>query len=225
MSVDHRIAVLRQVSFCAGLDEQTIAALAGIATPLQRPAGTIVQLAGEPAVAMYVVTHGRVKVARTAANGREQVLHVATSGQHFNAVPMFDDGPCPADAQALTDVALLVLPKQQLLRVVEDHPALGLALLREFTGRLRHLVGLVDDLALHTVQGRLAKLLLQQAEAAERGETVPMLTQAAMAAQLGTVREMVARTLKSFEVQGLIGLERGVITVLDRAGLARHAEN
>lgn len=225
MSVDQRIAALRQVGFCAALDDRTIAALAGIAMPLRRPAGTIVQLTGEPAVAMYVVTHGRVKVARTAANGREQVLHVATSGQHFNIVPMFDDGPCPADAQALTDVALLVLPKLSLRRVSEEHPVLALALLREFTGRLRYLVGLVDDLALHTVQGRLAKLLVQQAAAAERGEAVPMLTQAEMAARLGTVREMVARTLKGFEAQELIGLERGVITVRDRAGLARHAEH
>ncbi|MBV9787440.1 MAG: winged helix-turn-helix domain-containing protein, partial [Chloroflexi bacterium] len=89
----------------------------------------------------------------------------------------------------------------------------------------RHLVNLVDELSLHTVQGRLARLLLEQAAAAERGEVVPALTQAEMAAQLGTVREMVARTLKSFEVLGLLRMERGAITVLDRAGLATQAEH
>ncbi len=50
------------------------------------------------------------------------------------------------------------------------------------------------------------------------------LTQAEMAAQIGTVREMVARTLKRFEAQGLIRLERGAITILDRTGLATLAE-
>ena len=83
---------------------------------------------------------------------------------------MFDGGTCPANAEALADVTLLALPREALLRVVEQHPALALALLKEFTGRLRHLVNLVDELALHTVQGRLAGMLLAQAEAAERGE-------------------------------------------------------
>jgi CRP-like cAMP-binding protein len=108
--------------------------------------------------------------------------------------------------------------------VAEQHPALALALLREFTGRVRHLVNLVDELALHTVQGRLAGLLLAQAEAAERGAAGPPLTQAEMAARLGTVREMVGRTLKTFEALGLIRLERGQISILDREGLAAQRE-
>lgn len=169
---------------------------------------------------MYVVIQGRVKIARIGLNGREQVLNIIPPGGHFNTVPMFDGGPCPANAEALSDVDLLVLQRHALHAVVEAHPALALALLGEFTGRLRHLVDLVDSLALHSVQGRVADLLLLQAEAAERGEVVIALTQAEMAARIGTVREMVSRTLKSFEAQGLIRLERGVVTLFDRAGLA-----
>jgi CRP-like cAMP-binding protein len=223
--MNQHVAVLRQVSFCADLDETTVKALAVIAVPIQRGAGTIMQLEGEPAEAMYIVVQGRVKIARVSANGREQVLHVAGAGHHFNTVPLFDGGPCPANAEALTDVQLLALPRIPFLQVVEHHPGLALALLREFTGRLRHLVNLVDDLSLHTVQGRLAQLLLTQAAAAERGDEVPAMTQAEIAGHLGTVREMVARTLKSFEVLGLIQIERGSITVLDRAGLAAQAEH
>jgi len=74
------------------------------------------------------------------------------------------------------------------------------------------------------VQGRLAGLLLDQAAAAERGEPPQQLTQAEMAAHLGTVREMVGRALKTFEVLGLIQLDRGVITLLDRAGLEAQRE-
>lgn len=223
--MDQIIEALRRVSFCANLPEATLRALATIAVPLHRPAGAIIQVEGEPVEAMYVVAQGRVKIARMAANGREQVLHVAAAGAHFNTVPIFDGGPCPANAEALTGVRLLALPLMALRRVVEEHPALALALLKEFTARMRHLVNLVDELALHTVQGRLARLVLEQAETLERGEDVPLLTQAEMAAQLGTVREMVARTLKSFDALGLIRMERGAITVLDRAGLAAQAEH
>jgi CRP/FNR family transcriptional regulator, cyclic AMP receptor protein len=221
---DERSAFLHAVSFCTDLPEPVIKALAEIATPLKRQAGAIIQLEGDAAEVMYVVASGRVKIARIGLNGREQVLNVIGPGGHFNTVPMFDGGACPANAEALADVTLLALSREALLRVVEQHPPLALALLKEFTGRLRHLVNLVDELALHSVQGRLAGLLLTQAEAAERGEVVPPLTQAEMAAHLGTVREMVGRTLKSFEALRLIQLDRGQITILDRVGLEMQRE-
>jgi CRP/FNR family transcriptional regulator, cyclic AMP receptor protein len=219
-----RTSFIRSVGFCAGLPDPAIVALAAIAMPLQRPAGTLIQVEGDPADAMYLVMRGRVKIARTSASGREQVLYVIAAGGHFNTVPMFDGGACPANAQAIDDVELLALPRDRLRRVVEDHPALALALLKEFTGRLRHLVDLVDNLALHTVQGRLANLLLEQAAAAERGVPTASLTQAEMAARLGTVREMIGRALKTFEALGLLRLDRGVIVLLDRAGLAAQRE-
>jgi CRP-like cAMP-binding protein len=222
--MEEREAIVRQVSFCADLSGAAVADLAAIAVPLRRVAGAFIQFEGDPAEAMYVIAHGHVKIARSAASGREQVLYVLGPGSHFNTVPIFDEGACPANAQALTDVLLLVLPRDAIRRVVERHPPLALALLKEFTGRVRHMVNLVDELALHTVQGRLAGLLLAQAGAAERGEMAPPLTQAEMAAHLGTVREMVGRTLKTFEALGLIRLERGQITILDPAGLAAQRE-
>lgn len=217
-------SALRQVSFCADLPEHALQALAAIAARLERPARTTLQLEGEPSEAMYVVVAGRVKISRFSVGGREQVLNLIVPGGHFNTVPIFDGGPCPANAEALSDVTLLALPRGPLLHVVDAHPALARALLHEFSGRLRHLVDLVDTLALHTVQGRLAGLLLEQAEAAEHGEAMFALTQAEMAASLGTVREMVSRTLRSFEALGLIHLERGTIVVLDRAGLDAQRE-
>jgi CRP-like cAMP-binding protein len=222
--MDERVAILRQVSFCDALPNPVIVDLAAIAAPLRRPAGAFIQFEGDEAEAMYLIGQGHVKIARTAASGREQVLYVLGPGSHFNTVPIFDEGACPANAQALTDVLLLVLPRDAMRRVVEQHPPLALALLKEFTGRVRHLVNLVDELALHTVQGRLAGLLLAQAEAAERGETPAALTQAEMAAHLGTVREMVGRTLKTFEALGLVRVERGQITIRNRAGLEAQRE-
>ena len=222
---DERLAQIRAVSFAAGLPEGALVALAAIAAPMQRVTGTLLQLEGDQAEVMYMVVRGRVKIARVSAGGREQVLNVIPPGGHFNTVPIFDGGRCPANAEALTDVLLLALPRDALLAVVERHPALALALLKEFTGRVRHLVNLVDELALHTVQGRLAGLLLEQATAAERGQPAPALTQAEMAAHVGTVREMIGRALKTFEALGLLRLDPGVITLLDRAGLERQRED
>jgi CRP-like cAMP-binding protein len=127
--------------------------------------------------------------------------------------------------QTLTDATLLAFPAEPVHALMAREPAFTLALLTDLAARQRRLVGLVDELALHTVQGRLAKLLLSRAEAAERGIPVPPLTQADMATQLGTVREMVSRTLRTFEGLGLIEIKQGQIVVKDRAGLEEKAED
>lgn len=200
-------------------------ALATIAYPRSYPSGAVIVLAGEPPQAMYTIVAGRVKLVRIALNGREQIVNVMGAGQHFNTVPIFDHGPCPVNVQAITDVDLLVLPIDQMRRLVAEHPPLAMALLREFAGRLRHMVNLIDNIALHSVQGRLAQLLLNRAIASEQGEVVAPLTQTEMAAMIGTVREMVSRTLHQFEAQGLIRIERGAIAICDREGLAACAES
>ena len=103
-------AMLRRVSFCASLPD------AAIARPHRHSVGTLVQLEGDLAEAMYVVAHGHIKIARIGSNGREQVLNVIGPGGHFNTVPIFDGGVCPANAEALSDVTLLALPRDALLR-------------------------------------------------------------------------------------------------------------
>ncbi len=188
------------------------------------PTGALIVLAGEPPQAMYAIVAGRVKLTRIAPNGREQIINVMGPGQHFNAVPIFDEGPCPVNVEAITDVEVLELPITAMRQVLADHPALAMALLREFAGRLRHMVNLIDNIALHSVQGRLAQLLLSRATASEKGELVAPLTQAEMAAMIGTVREMVSRTLHQFELQGYIRIERGAITICNRTALESCAE-
>lgn len=222
MGVDR--AFLNSLSFLSEQPEATVAAVAAISVTLRRPAGTVLFLAGEEAPGLFIVVAGRVKIVRESPTGREQVLAVIEAGNHFNLVPIFDGGPSPATAICLTDVELLLLPAVPLRELTRRTPELAMALLADAGRFLRRLVNLVDDLALHTVQGRVARLLLAQAEAADRGEPVAPLTQAEMAARLGTVREMVGRTLKTFEALGLIAMSRGTIAILDREGLAQQAD-
>lgn len=222
MAVDR--AFLSSLSFLGEQPETTVDAVAAIGVQLRRPAGSVLFLAGEEAPGLYIVASGRVKIVRESPTGREQVLHVIEPGNHFNLVPIFDGGPAPATAICLTDVELLLVPSVALRELTRRTPELAMALLADAGHFLRRLVSLVDDLALHTVQGRVARLLLAQAEAADRGEPAPPLTQAEMAARLGTVREMVGRTLKTFEALGLIGVARGTIAILDREGLALQAD-
>lgn len=222
MAVDR--AFLSGLTFLTSQSEAVIDAVAQIGVTLSRPAGSVLFLAGEEAPGLFIVVAGRVKIVRESPQGREQVLHVIEPGNHFNLVPIFDGGPSPATSICIADSELLLLPARPLRELVHRTPDLAMALLADAGQFLRRLVGLVDDLALHTVQGRVARLLLTQAEAADHGRAAAPLTQAEMAARLGTVREMVGRTLKTFDSLGLIALDRGTIIILDREGLAAQAD-
>ncbi|HYF65520.1 MAG TPA: Crp/Fnr family transcriptional regulator [Herpetosiphonaceae bacterium] len=219
-----RRTIISQVSFARRLPDPVLAALEGASSERMIERGALITLEGEPAEAMYVVAAGRVKVVRHSLEGREQILHIVEPLDHFNTVPIFGGGACPATTEALLPTRLLAFPRDQMRRLAQDHSELAMALLGEFANRLRGMVGLVENLALHTVNGRLARLLLQQAAAAEQGQPQPMLTQAEMAAHIGSVREMVGRALKAFEAAGLISLDRGVIQILDRERLAAQAD-
>jgi CRP-like cAMP-binding protein len=220
-----RVTELQRVGFLRHLGADVLEAIASIGHRQEVERGQMITLEGEPAEAMYIVLSGRVKISRYSQEGHEQIMYTVGPGDHFNTVPIFDDGPCPAMTEALAPTRLLILPRGEMRLLITRFPALAEALLKEFASRLRHLVGLVEDLALHTVHGRLARLLLLQAEAAERGQQHAPLTQAEIAAHLGTVREMVSRALKAFEAGGLISLERGAIRLLDREGLRLKAES
>jgi CRP-like cAMP-binding protein len=216
-------AEIRRAGLFVALPEPDCAALASIAVHVRYAAGATLFLEGDPSPGLYVLLSGRVRLSRISPGGREQVIHVVAPGHHFNSAPVFDGGPCPVNASAQTDVTALLFPGERLHALILEHPVVALRLLADCCGYLRQLVNLVDDLSLTTVQGRLARLLLTQAEAGEQGFAQP-LTQSEMAARLGTVREMVGRSLKTFEGMGLIRIEHGAIVIVDRAGLERESE-
>jgi CRP/FNR family cyclic AMP-dependent transcriptional regulator len=207
-------AFLKSLPYFAGLPEPALAALAIHAHPRTYARSELVMLEGEEADAAYFVVSGQVRVYMLSPEGREQVLDRVGPGQALNLVPVFDGEPNPASAEAVNDAIVLSLPREDLLAALRQNPALAEALLAELASRLRHLTGLAADLSFRTVRARLARYLLHQA-----GQAGRRLTQAEMAAELGTVRDVVGRTLADFQAEGLIVVERHRIIIRDRAGL------
>jgi len=186
----------------------------------QYPAGQIVLLEGAASSVLYVVQAGRLKLFKTSARGREQVLRLLRPGDMFNEVAVFDEGPNPASAQAIEDCTLYLLRRRDLMRFVVERPGIALAITRTFAHRLREALALVEDLAFRDVTSRLAKILLEGGD----GEgAVPRLTQELLAAMAGSRREVVGRALKALSQEGAVKLERGKIHVRDRKVLERLA--
>jgi len=177
----------------------------------------MVLLEGESAANLYFVASGVVKMFKTSAEGKEQILSIVRPGESFNDVPIFDGGPNPASARAMGPVLLYGIRKNDMEAIFRNHPQIALNVIKVLARRVRHLVSLVEDLSFKHVIGRVAKILFEHIGGeAGRG---PWITQQEMAAMAGTAREVVGRSLKALEEQGAIKLDRHRIIITDKEAL------
>jgi CRP-like cAMP-binding protein len=182
----------------------------------------IVLLEGEPAEGLYFVVSGAVKVFKTSAEGKEQILSIVRPGESFNDVAIFDGDLNPASARAMSTVLLYGVRRNDIEAILRDHPQIALNVIKVLAKRVRQLVSLVEDLSFRHVISRVARILLEHIG----GETGrgPRLTQQEMAAMAGTAREVVGRSLKALEEEGVIKLDRHRIIVRDKEGLQKIME-
>lgn len=216
------IDALRSIPYFMDLPGEDLARVRGALVEESFERGAFIQHEGDACRAMYCVREGRVRVFKTSSEGKMQVLKVMGPGETFNEVPVFDGGPNPASAQALERAILYVFGKEALRRLVRERPAVALALLAVFAGKLRHFTRLVEELSFKTVTARLANILLGFAAEASRSGPPPRMSQQDLAAMAGTAREIVGRALKAFEREGAIRIERERILVLDPSLLKKH---
>lgn len=209
--------LLQSIPYFAGLDSTELDSLRHDMFERSVPRGEIIQLEGEPAGALFFLASGAVKIFKTSPDGKEQILSIARPGESFNDVAVFDDGPAHASAQAMTPAVLYGIPADRLKTVLREHPQVALNTARVLADRTRQLVELVEDLSFRRVIGRVAKILLDHV--GDGSQPRPRLTQQDMAAMAGTVREVVARSLKTLEDEGAIQIDRHQIRITDREAL------
>jgi CRP/FNR family transcriptional regulator, cyclic AMP receptor protein len=188
-------------------------------------AGGTLFRAGEPSAGLFVVLTGEVRVLR-ARDGRQQVIHSEGPGGTLGEVALFEGGPMPATAEAVTDLSCLVIGKEALLSIIREDPAVALVFLHRLSARVRGLVERLDRVANQAVLGRLAAFVLARATSAMSATFTLGVTQEALAEELGTVREVVVRGLATLRRNGVLGSDRrGEYTVRDLTALRRLAED
>jgi CRP-like cAMP-binding protein len=212
---------LARFSLFAGLDDQALAEIVPYVSEQILEPGQEVALANEPCQAVYLVVRGVIRARRLSLAGREYVLEYIRSGEPFGVAPALDGGANLTTGEALTRTTAYVIRCDHFRQIVAEHPSVARASLAHLAGQVRHLSDTVEDLALHTVRARLARFLL--ARGANGAHPSRHWTQEEIAAHIGTVRDVVGRTLRSFAKQGLIRRERGRLVVTDRAGLEHEA--
>src|SRR3989304_1035578 len=155
--------VLKRTEYFSGLSERELDFIRSRVFEKKVKRGELLFLEAEPCAGMHLVVSGRVRIFKTSAEGKEQVLAIMQAGQSFNEVPLLDGGANPASAEALEDTHVYVLSKEAMAQIIYAHPSVAMAMLRVFATRLRHLTLLVEELSFKHVTSRLAKILLDHA--------------------------------------------------------------
>lgn len=209
---------LRGCQLFTGLPSEDLDLISSFVIPKELAKGAYLFREGSASEGFYVVQRGAVNVHRVSASGKEQVISVFRAGQSFAEAALASAGGYPADARAIEDSTILLVPKADILALLRNRPELALSMLGSMSQHLRVIVGLLDDLALKDVETRLANWLIKRCPRPLPAHTVSIEldgTKRVLAAEIGTVSETLSRTFADFRKKKLIHVAGKEITILD----------
>ncbi len=207
---DQRIGMLRGNSYFTELPEILLKEVAAHTQLREYQRGDVFFWEDDPCDGLHIVESGSAKIFRLSPQGRQYIVRILQEGDTFAEVPAFDGGMNPVNVEALENCRVWVIESEKLRALVAAHPVFAQKVLANFGDMLRSLVRMVSEMAFYQVTHRLARLISEYGE-----EPRPHWTQEQLAAQLGTVREVVARSLKELERSGAIRIEDRHIHIAD----------
>jgi CRP/FNR family transcriptional regulator len=216
--------ILHECRLFAEVQPAGFARLVAIARLCKFKKGKVIFRDGQPCPGVYVVGSGLVRVFKTAAGGKEHVLHLVGPGSTFAEVAAIGNFNVPASAEAVADSVCVLLPLDRFRQALQEDHALCLGMMTGMTLWVRHLVHLMEDVVLRDAAGRLARFLLGSEAAADGAIGLPSLKRH-LASHLNLTSETFSRTLRRLIEAGLIAeMDNNRVQLLDRAGLSRVAE-
>ncbi|MEW6241739.1 MAG: Crp/Fnr family transcriptional regulator [Chloroflexota bacterium] len=215
-----RLALLRRNEYFDTLPKSLLAEIVDHVQLREYERGEVLLWEGDSCDGLYIILQGSAKIYRLSPQGRQYIVRVLQEGDTFAEVPTFDGGSNPVNVEALEMCSVWVVDSEMLRRLVAAHPQFARKVLVNFGAQLRGMVRKVSEMAFYQVTHRLARLISElPPEELQGGGT--RLTQEQLAARLGTVREVVARSLRELERSGAIQVENRRITVMDKTVLSQ----
>jgi CRP/FNR family transcriptional regulator len=154
-----QIEFLKSLAYFSGLNSGELESIGKLVFEKTVAKREIIVFEGEPAEALYFVVSGAVKVFKTSADGKEQILYLRRPGESFNDVSIFYNGSNVASAEAMGPVVLYGIDKNDFEAILRDYPQVALNVIRVLSQMVGHLVSLVEDLSFRHVTSRVAKIL------------------------------------------------------------------
>jgi CRP-like cAMP-binding protein len=215
-----RMQALAGSRLLAGVHETDVRRLAAVATVRRYRRGQLLFYEGDPGDSLLLVVEGSLKAVSSSPHGDELLLAVIEPGETVGELAIADGGDRSATIAALTDAAVLRIPREALLAAIERSPALCRALLTSLAGTIRRLTGDAADLVFLDIPRRVAKLLLSLPRS--DGDVVRLaLTQTELAERVGSSRQTVNAALQNFQQRGWISVSAHQIRLVDPTALRR----
>lgn len=212
MPKSEKLKTLKANPYFDDLPEAVLKDLAAVTQLHEYERGDILFWEGDECAGLHIIQSGSVKLYRISPQGRQYIIAVLTEGATCNEVPAFDGGTNPVNVEALETTRVWVVDAFTLRELVKTNPAFALKILSKFGQNLRNLVGKVSEMAFYQVTHRLARLIAEMEVSPH-----PHWTQEQLAARLGTVREVVSRSLKELEKSGAIRVDDRRIQIADES--------
>lgn len=226
---DPRLAEeLGRMTLLSALPPEALARLAETARRLAPADGAPLFAQGDAPDAVFAVLEGRgrVRVGAPDSAAKRLMVEVFRAGDIFGEIGVLDGAPRSADALVQGDVKLARIPAATFLEVAESEPALGLALARMLSARLRRTFGLLQDATFAPLEVRLARqvlyLLKTDSVKTERGvRLAARFRQGDLADLLGATTRSIISILNAWRGSNLVSYdtEKAFLFVLDEPGL------
>jgi CRP/FNR family transcriptional regulator len=223
---DITVELLRQVPLFSTLSEDELARVSEVASPAHFEPDEVVFREGDSSTSCYVISSGHAAALREHPDGRVITLARFGPDDIFGELAMLDNELRSATIKALDDLEAIAIHGPDM-RTLLEHPGFAVKLITALARKLRESNERLAGLSFQTVQSRVAKVLLQLAQAARAegaGERDVLITstQAELARLAGSSRESASRFLAVLERAGIISQGRGRLTVHDPAALERY---
>ena len=208
--------------FFAGLNSEELEPIVKLIVEKRFERDDMLFFEGEATESLIFLASGVVKLFKTSPDGKEQILSISHPEETLNEVPLFNGGLNATSAQAMMQVAVYMINKRDIEMIMKKYPLVASNVIHILAKKTRQLVSLVEELSFKRVNGRLAGILLENA--VRDGESGARLTQRDMAAMAGTAREVISRSLKAMEDEGVIGFDKHRLIIRDREALKRMSQ-
>lgn len=215
---------LSPITLFSKLSPDELSVIAGRLKQQSFRASEVIFKQGERGDAMFIIRSGRVRIFSQDESGQELTLNVYEEGEFFGEFSIIDGEPRSASAEAVEPTEAMVLRNQDLLAILDDHPAIAISLMRGLVLRLRYTTEYAEDLAFLSVNGRVSSRVLELMERhGVPGDDGIQIGVPVMIPQLAGLAvappEIVHRILDFYELGGILARDGDRLTVRDPAAL------
>ena len=227
METEKETLYLKQVPLFADLADEEVRDLMTVARRRAFRAGEIIFHREDPGQVLYVIKEGKVKICLISPDGQEMTLTILGKGEYFGEFALLDGLPRSTDAIASERVECYTLQRTDFHNAIMKNPKIAIQAMEVLSKRLRNTNQMVEDLIFLDVYGRVAKKLVELADAhgakaEDGGIRIEMrLTQQELASMVGASRESVNKVMGYFTEKNFISTDKHRITLHRIADLKR----